>query len=457
MTRLLYRSTAVLLGIAVIAVGSWFALFAGRGVETPAHAQLTRNQGLGNSESENAAPMQVTVVRPTITDLRRTTTQPAHVEPFERTEMFAKASGFVASVNVDIGDTVKKDQVLAELWIPEMEQELHRKTALLEEAQASVGQASANITAAEAMVVAVEAKLQEAESGIRQFNAEVAFRRSEHTRFAELVKNKAVEGALLDEKLKMLESAESSLASARASVNSAQANVKVEQARLQQAKAGLVHSEARLKVAQADLRQTETLVGYAKIRAPYDGLVTRRQVNTGDLVVSAAGSKSESLFTAVRMDKLRIVADIPESESSLIRVDQAAVLVVDALKGRKYEGRVKRTTGVLDSKTRTLRIEVELDSFNPALRPGMFGSLTITFADRPQAVMLPARCLHFEGQESFVLCIVNGVVEKRPVKAGYSDGIRFEILNGLHPTDSIIADTSSQIRPGQPVEVVNER
>ncbi|MEX2288548.1 MAG: efflux RND transporter periplasmic adaptor subunit, partial [Planctomycetaceae bacterium] len=422
-----------------------------------AHAQLTRNQGLGNSESENAAPMQVTVVRPTITDLRRTTTQPAHVEPFERTEMFAKASGFVASVNVDIGDAVKKDQVLAELWIPEMEQELHRKTALLEEAQASVGQASANITAAEAMVVAAEAKLQEAEAGIRQFDAEVAFRRSETTRFAELVKNKAVEAALLDEKLKMLESAESSLASARASVNSSKANIKVEQARLQQARAGLVYSEARLKVAHADLQQTETLVSYAKVRAPYNGMVTRRQVNTGDFVASAVGSRSESLFTVVRMAKPRIVADIPEAESSLIHEGQPAVLVVDALKGRKIEGRVKRTTGVLDSKTRTLRIEVELDSYVPELRPGMFGTLMITLADRPESVTLPARCVRYEGQESFVLCVVDGVVEKRPVKTGHSDGIRVEILEGLRSGDLVVAESASQIRPGQPVVVVSER
>jgi len=138
MKRLLYRWTAVLLGTAAIAVGSWFALFSGRGAETRAHAQMTPKKPSGKSESESAAPVQVSVVRATITDLRRTTTQPAHVEPFERTEMFAKASGFVASVNVDIGDVVKKDQVFAELWIPEMEQELHRKAALLDEAQASV-------------------------------------------------------------------------------------------------------------------------------------------------------------------------------------------------------------------------------------------------------------------------------------------------------------------------------
>lgn len=457
MKRVFYRSMVLFIGIMAIAAGSWFALFADRRAETTALAQSTRNQPNVRSANENPAPVEVRVVRPTITDLRRTTTQPAHVEPFERTEIFAKASGFVASVNVDIGDAVKKGQVLVELWIPEMEHELLHKEAQLEESHATIGQARANITTAEAMVESAEAKRQKAEADIRQFEAEVAFRQSEHARFSELVKNKAVEAALLDEKLKMLGGAESSLASAQASVILSKADIKVAHARLQQAKAGLVNSEARQKIAQADLRQTETLMNYAKVRAPFTGIVTRRQIDTGAFVASAVGTRGDPLFTVERIDRFRVTADIPESESALVQIGQPVTLKVDAWKERELRGEIARMAGVLDAKTRTLRIEADFVPADSGLRAGMFGSITVTLADHLQAILLPALSIRNDAGEPFVLCVRDGVVESRPVKLGYSDGTRVEILEGIEPMDDIIVESRSQLRPGQRVNIIAAR
>jgi membrane fusion protein (multidrug efflux system) len=228
----------------------------------------------------------------------------------------------------------------------------------------------------------------------------------------------------------------------------------VERARALEAQANLVHAEARLKVAQANLAHTEILIEYAQIRAPYDGIITRRWVDSGDFVTSAANSKSEPLFTVDRADKpLRIVFDVPENESSLIQLGQLAVLEVDALKGRSFDGRIKRTTGVLDPRTRTLRAEVELDGAESGLRPGLYGMITVTLAERPQALMVTTRCLRYENGQPFVFCAGKGVVEKRAVSVGYSDGIRTEIVDGIDASDLIVVESRSPIHPGDTVRV----
>ena len=292
-----------------------------------------------------------------------TITQPAQVQPYEQTEILAKAAGFVARVYVDIGDRVEKDQLLAELWIPEMEQERLVAVATVDESAAAVLQM-------EAAVVAARAKLNAAQASVAQYQADVDLRRSEHNRIAHLVGQQALNEALLDEKLSQLRSAESALAAA-------EANVQVESARLKQANANLVHAQARQRLEEANLKKTQVLMGYAQVRAPFAGLVTQRGIDTGDFVASAASNATDPMFTVCSVDRLRIIVDIPESQAPRIRLGQRATLVVDALKNRSFRGVVKRTAGVLDPRTRTLRAEAELDAPADELRPGMFGSLTI--------------------------------------------------------------------------------
>ena len=318
-------------------------------------------------------PLQAQTSAPTIT-------QPAHVEPYEQTEILAKASGFVSRVHVDIGDRVQKDDLLAELWIPEMDQERLVRLASVDEAAAAVRQMEAAIGAARSRAEAASARLQEVQASVSQYEADVDFRQSEFDRVAELVTRQALNQKLMDEKQYQLRSAQSALAAASAAVASAQASLQVEQAGIEQAQANLAHAQARRALAEANLKKTDVLISYAQIRAPFSGLITQRSIDTGDFVASAVGNQSEPLFTLVMVDRLRIIVDIPESQAPRIRVGQAAQLNVDALKGIAFHGVIKRTTGVLDPRTRTLRVEAELDPPASELKPGMYGSLTITFA-----------------------------------------------------------------------------
>lgn len=307
----------------------------------------------------------------------RTTSQPAHIEPYEQSAIYAKAAGFVNKVHVDLGSRVKKGDPLAELWIPEMEQERNQKLATVEEAQASVGQSEAAVVAAEALVTAAIAKVGESKSLVLRYEAERAFRQSEHARIYDLVRSKAVEQRLLDETTKQLRGAESALAAARAGVASAEANVEVEQARVDEARSNVILAKARLKVAEADVKRLTVLVDYAVIRAPYDGVVTARLVHTGDFAQSATDERTAPLFLMMRPDPLRIIADIPEADAAWMERGLEATLIVEDIQGRPFTGTIKRLSDQLDPKTRTLRIEVELSEPTAGLRCGMYGRLEI--------------------------------------------------------------------------------
>lgn len=425
------------------------------GANRAAQAQSDTAHSAPRSAPLASAPKPVSTVRPTLDDLRHTTSQPAHVEPYEQTDVYAKASGFVAKVLVDIGDRVEKDQVLAELWVPEMEQDRLQNAAVVEEARSAIAQSKAKVRAADAMVDAASAKFREAQAKIAQHDAEVAFRRSEHARFVRLSADSALNGSLVDEKLNQLRSAEATLYAAKASIDSADADVKVEQAKQFQAQAELANTEARLKVAEAKLRHSEILLAYRQVRAPYAAIVTRRLVDTGFFVTSPSSTKTEPLFTVARVDTLRVVADIPESESSLVRVGQPVSLVVDALKGRSFNGVVKRTAGVLDAKSRTLRIEAELNSSPAELRPGMFGVVSVILADQKGALLVPSQCIRYDDGKPAVLCVVDGQVIRRAVDIGYSDAIRTEVTAGLGPEDQVIVGNIGEARVGQRVRTAS--
>ncbi len=310
----------------------------------------------------------------------RTTRQPAHIEPYERSMIYAKAAGFVSKVHVDLGSRVRKGDVLAELWIPEMDQDLLQKKARVEEAAATVGQADAAIRAAQAAVAAAEAKVKESRSVLGQYQAEIELRESESRRIADLVKSGSLQQALLDEKRNQLASAKAALAAAEAGVVSAGANEQVAQAQSEQAGANLTLAQAQLKMAQVDLKRTEVLMEYAVIRAPYDGLVTERSIDTGDFARSAANGTAEPLFTVMRETPLRIVVDIPEADAGWIRRGMPATLSVDGIKDHQCACVVQRVAEMLDPRTHAMRIEVEVTERVEGLRPGMYGAVTISDA-----------------------------------------------------------------------------
>jgi RND family efflux transporter MFP subunit len=433
---------ALLLGVAGLA-----ALLSGSlSDSTAALAQPT--------SSDPPRPIRVKTIRPSRETIKRTTTQPAHVEPFEKADIHARTAGYVLKVHVDIGDRVKKDEtVLAEINLPELEQECRQKEALVEQAQSEVSQAQASLKGAEAMIDAAQAKVEQARADLARYEAEVAFRKIEHERYLQLFNARSVQKDFVDEKQNQYRAAEATLTSAKAAVTSIQANLKIEQARLVKAQADVDSAQARLKVARANYDQAVILLNYGKLRAPFDGVVTRRRVDPGDFVQSAAGGRTEPLFTVMRVDQLRIRTDIAEVEAGLVKVGQSAVLQVDGLRGRQFPGQVARFADALDPATRTMRTEVKLDR-PEKLRPGMFGSLTITLAEHANVVLLPANVLLTADGKPYVMIAEQGKARRRAVIVGSNDGVRVRIDQGLDGSEQVISDGKNGVQDGQDVEIV---
>jgi RND family efflux transporter MFP subunit len=259
---------------------------------------------------------------------------------------------------------------------------------------------------------------------------------------------------LADERLNQYRAAASALTGARAAVATARANLRVEQARQTKAGADVGSAQARLKVAQANLKQAEILLAYGRVRAPFAGVLTRRMADTGVFVQSAGAGKASPLFTLACAGRLRIVANIPEPDTTWVQVGQPATLRVDAVRGRMFPGKVVRLADALDPATRTMRVEVELDGSPRVLRPGLFGALTITLADLPDALLLPTSALVPAGDRPAVMVVGAGRAHRQDITIGSNDGIRMQITDGLKGDELVITDGKDLVREGQPVEVV---
>jgi HlyD family secretion protein len=463
-------------GVALTALVGLAVVFLG-GPPGPSHLQSAAQAQPAQPSASPAAnadqPVRVKVVRPTREHLKRTSTpQPAHLEPYEKTDIYARVSGYLEVIGhaldrdgklslgtdgkprpLDIGDRVTKGQVLAQLSVPETRQEVVQKAALVAKADAELGQAKAAVKAAQALVAAARAKAQETSTMVAKYEADVVFHKTQHALYLQMSKNQVLQDDVVHQELNKLRAAEAYLATAKNAVDTARANVLVEDARQVQASADLESAKARVEVARADRKHMEIMLDYATIRAPFDGILTRRLLDTGAFVPSAVSGKAAPLFTVARVDRLRIVADIPEAEAGLVRLGQPASFQVSGSRGQPLIGKVVRFADALDSATRTMRTEVELATPATTLRSGMFGSVTIVLADFPDALTLPASALA-AGSKPSLLCVESGRVQRREIEIGYNDGVRMLITRGLDGSEQIITEGKDSVQVGQRVEVV---
>jgi RND family efflux transporter MFP subunit len=352
-------------------------------------AGCSRPQAAPPDQAAQAAAPEapaVRVERPEKKDVRRLIERPGYnIEAYERTPLFAKVAGYVSKWNRDIGDPVHKDDVLAELYVPEMEVELRQKAA-------AVRQASSEIKQAEAAVLRWQADVRHAES--------------QYQRLARVGRS----GVLAEENVE-----ENRLAfeTAQAAVAKAQADVEV--------------AKARLEVAKADRDRVQTLLQYTKILAPFDGLVTRRDVNTGDFVQPAAAGKGDALFVVERIKPVRVFVNVQELEAAWVHDGDVALVRAQGLQGQQFEGTVARTSKSLNPQNRTLRTEVDLLNTEGRLLPGMFVSVTIV-AEHKNVWALPAAAVAVQGERAFCFRVEGGRAVRTPIKLGLRGADLVEVL-----------------------------
>jgi RND family efflux transporter MFP subunit len=399
-----------------------------------------------------AAITRVEVVRPERATIRRTTEQPGQIEAYEETAIFAKVSGYVQTWKADIGDKVTKGQVLAVLSVPELDAEAEQKQATVEECEAKLAQAKASVEVAQANLASAQAKQSEVQAGIKRAEADLVRWQAEFQRVDQLFQAHAQTGSLLDETRSKVMSSESARDEVYAQVKSAEAAVRQGQAMLDKARSDVTAAAASIKVARADARRIQALLAYATIVAPYDGVITHRQVDAGDL--TEPGTKGQSLFIIARDDVVRISVSVPEMFATEVNPGDRALLGLQALAGKSFEGKVTRTSWTLDAKNRTLRVEIDIPNPKGILRPGLYAHASIIVEEHPNTLTVPSTALVRENSRIFCVTVADGTALRKPVTLGLEDSSRAEILSGLQGDESIVKAYASSLVDGQSVQII---
>lgn len=425
----------------------------------------------GQSGGDGAPPLvRVTPIHPARKTLIRRTEQPGEIEAFEETPLYAKVAGYVEAVHVDIGDRVrgpKRDpqghvvvpgQVLADLSIPELDEEYHEKQAIVEQSQAEVQQAIAAVRVAEAAHASARARLEEIEAAVDRTQADYERYRSEFVRLQELADKGAVTRQVVDEKQNQFRASNAARKETAAKILSAKAAVAELQAQLDKSQADREGIKAKLRVAQAGEQRVAALLKYTKIRAPYDGIVCVRNVHTEHFVQPGTGGGGKPIFVVMRIDKVRIFLDVPAADAVLVRIGGEAKIRVPSVSAATFPGAVTRTAWMMSKGTRTLRTEIDIENSDGQLRPGMYAYADLKVAERPEALVLPHAALWTAEDQTYCFLIdESGRVSRHPVSAGIRAGDEVEIVSGLSGEESLIGANPSAFRDGQRVEVVAPR
>lgn len=385
--------------------------------------------GVVTPSSTPVEPPAVKTVSPVRQTVRRTVEQPGHVEGYEQTPLFVKIPGYVKAWKADIGDRVAAGQVLAELSVPEEQEELSRRKASATLAAAESAAAVRALAVAAADVTRSAALARQAEAA--QTRAEASFARwsNEYARATSL--KTALSASDFDATQDQYRTAEAALAESKAAVDSARAVKVTSEATRLKAEADVAVAESKQVVAAADVRKQAAVLTYASVPAPFNGLVAQRNVDNGQFVMPpASGAASPPLFVVVRTDPVRVFVDVPETDAAQVTVGLAATVRLPALGDREMSGTVSRFSWALDATTRTLRVQIDLPNPAGELRPGMYATAKLVL-ERPGAWVVPAGVVVTSDEQPFAVRLEGDKAFRTPVKLGGRFGTTFELMQKL--------------------------
>ncbi|HWG47806.1 MAG TPA: efflux RND transporter periplasmic adaptor subunit [Gemmataceae bacterium] len=416
------------------------------------------------ADGGHAVP-SVQIVKPKRAIIHREVSQPGAIEAFEETPIFAKIAGYVRKWNVDIGDPVRKDQILAELSVPELEVELEQKNSLIQLAGEQVEQAWKAAAAAEAALKSAEAQIKEADAGQERAVADHKRTKSQSDRLARAGQSGVIDKESVEENRLGFEAARASLSQAEARVLTARALRDESKAKWDKILADVRVAKANGEVARKNHEYVKAQLQYTRLLAPYDGVVSTRNINTGDFIQSMASKERKPLYIVQRIDRMRIFVQVPETDAHWVQTGIAARIRVQALPNRTFTGPVTRISWSLDPTARTLRAEIDLPNPGGRLRPGMYAYATLT-ADLPAAWTLPRSAVVTEGDvtrgyQTYCYQVEDGKARRLLIERGTGDSERIEVLkkqtraNGpwepFTGTEEIVKANVSQVRDGQVV------
>jgi len=323
----------------------------------------------------------------------RTVEIPGEIQPYLMVALHARVAGYVERMLVDRGSIVKQGELLAELSAPEM-------TARIAQAESGVQAADADRIQAEAQLAAAQATLDRLQKAAQTEGA--------------IAGNEVVQAQ------KQVEAADALVRSRRQAVAAAQSAAQ----------------------AQKDLQ------AYLKITAPFDGVVTDRLVHPGALV---GPGPDPVLLVIQQVSRLRIVVPVPEEDAGVLPHGASVVFHVPAFPERTFTGTVARVAHALDTKTRTMPLELDFVNRDGSLAPGMFPQIIWPVRSSRDALFVPRTAVVTTTERTFVIRDNNGKAEWVDVKKGPADGDNVQVSGALRPGDKVVRRGTDEIHEGVPL------
>ncbi len=346
---------------------------------------------------QTAQPATVDTVQVAAHQLNVSISLPGELQPFEEVRVFPKVSGFVNWIGVDRGSRVKKGQVLATLTAPEI--------------VAQKAEAEAKVLSAENQRIAGDAKLAADESTYQRLKAA-----------------SATPGVISDDELE-----------------TAEKNAEADRARV-------VSLQNTADAARASLRSATEMESYLRITAPFDGVVTKRNVHPGALVAPATGSNSQqSMLRIEEVSHLRLVVAVPEIYVAGVEKGAKVGFTVPAFPGRTFSGTVARMADSIDVSTRTMPVEMDVWNPNLELASGMFPAVSWPVRRSGETLFVPQSSVARAAEQSYVMRVRNGHTEQVNVTTGAAMGDLTEIFGELKAGDEVAVHPDDDLRSGAAV------
>ena len=339
------------------------------------------------------APAQAVVdsVKVVSRQLSITIPLPGELQPYEEVRIFPKVRGFVQWIGVDRGSRVHQGQLLAVLVAPEL-------TSQRVEAQA---------------------KLQSAESRRVEAEAKTA---ADVATYRRIQAAAATPGVISENELQI---AQESAAADRARELALRQNV---------------------DAARATLKSVAEIAGYLRVVAPFNGIVTARNVHPGALVGPGGGSSQAAMLNISQVSRLRLVVAVPETSVAYISPGAVVDFTVGTYPNQVFHGKVARLAQSVDVKTRTMPVELDVDNSAGRLNPGMYPQVSWPVRHAQPALFVPGTAVVRSMEETFVIRIRNGVTEWVPIKAGVAMGEEVEVFGNLGAGDEIVLRGTEELR-----------
>jgi RND family efflux transporter MFP subunit len=426
-----HAGAIIFLIIIAVVLGCLFA--AGLLPRIAQHEELKKT----HAETVDAVPIVHSIeARPA--DQSESVTLPGNIGAIQYTTIYARVDGYLGQRLVDIGDWVKKGDLLAQIETPTIDQ-------ALAQAKADLLKARAGLETSEADLKESIAKQATAEAAVVKARANVAYATITAKRWQDMCERGTVSQQSRDEKVRMLDTT-------TAEVSEQEANLKAAKAAVEASKANIKQSKANILAKQADVDRLSAEQSFKNITAPFDGIITVRKVDPGALITKGSGSTSLELYQLAKIDSLRIYVSCPQRIARYLHAGMDAEIIVPEFPERKFVGTVTNVSGALDPNTRTRQTEIKIVNKEHLLLPGMYAEVKISALRGRPWIRVPGTTIVTRTDGLFVAIVKDGKVHYQPITMGRDFGDEIEIREGLSGGETVIVSPSDELREGQEVK-----